>query len=98
MLYHAALVSAVHQHERAVGMHHPSVWSLLPPPTPLPGWSQSAGLSSLRRAANPPWRSIFHMVMDMFQCYSLNSSHSDVLTSVFIFIFIFLCLCSFLNS
>ena len=34
------------------------------------------GLSSLCPTANSHWLSVLHMEMYMFQCYSLNSSHS----------------------
>ena len=36
----------------------------------------STGLSSLSHTANSPWLSILHMVLYMFPCYSLHSSHS----------------------
>ena len=72
-----------------VGLCHASTWishrcthvpSLLnrPPsshlhPTPL-GCHTVQGLSSLCHTANPHWLSVLHVVMYMFQCYSLNSS------------------------
>ena len=51
------------------------------PPTshPIPSHpsrlSQSTGLSSLHHTANSNQLSVLHMVMYIFQCYSLNSSH-----------------------
>ena len=47
------------------------------PPTPShpSRLSQSTGLSSLHHTANSNQLSVLHMVMYMFQCYSLNSSH-----------------------
>ena len=55
MLYNTVLVSALHQHVSAIGIHlsAPS-WTSLPPPTPShPSQrSQSPGLSSLSHLAN----------------------------------------------
>ena len=42
---------------------------------PTPGLSQSPGVSFLSHTANSHWLSISHMVMYMFPCYSLHSSH-----------------------
>ena len=49
----------------------------LPPPSPShPSGSSSApALSTLSHASNLDWRSISHMVIYTFQCYSLKSSH-----------------------
>ena len=43
-------------------------------PTPL-GCHRALDLSSLLHTANSHWLSVLYMVMYMFQCYSLNSSH-----------------------
>ena len=52
---------------------HPEPPSLLPPhPIPL-GCPRAPALSALLQASN--WSSVLHMVMYMFQCYSLKSSH-----------------------
>ena len=78
LLYNVVLVSAIHQHESAIGIHMSSPsWTSLPPPTPShpSRLSQSTGLSSLSHTANSHWQSILHMVMYMFPCYSLHSSH-----------------------
>ena len=78
LLYNIVLVSAIHQHKPATGIHMspPSCTSL---PSPIPSypsrWSHSTGLSSLCRTANPYGLSISHAVMSTFPCYSLNSSH-----------------------
>ena len=46
------------------------------PPHLIPlGCHRAPGLRSLRRRANSHWLSILHMVMYMFPCCSLNSSH-----------------------
>ena len=70
------LVSAKRQHESALGIHEsllPS-WTSLPPPTlSHPSrLSQSTSLNSLCHTANSHWLWILHMVMYMFQGYSLN--------------------------
>ena len=43
-------------------------------PIPL-NYHRALGLSSLSCTRNSPWLSLLHMVMYMFQCCSLNSSH-----------------------
>ena len=62
---------------RSQGSYVPSLWTSLPSPTPShpSGLSQSTGLSSLCHTANSHWLSILHMVMCMFPCSSLSSSH-----------------------
>ena len=45
---------------------------LLPHPIPL-GCPRALALGALPHAANLHWPSVFHMVMCMFQCYSLTS-------------------------
>ena len=57
---------------------------LNPPPTSLPmpsplGCPSAPPLSALFHAANLDWQSISHMVMYMFQCSSLKSSHPCLL-------------------
>ena len=47
----------------------------LPPLTNPSKLSQSTGLSSLCYVAISHWLSVLHMVIYMFQCYSLNWSH-----------------------
>ena len=56
----------------------PLVLNLPPnlPPHPIPLVCPSAlALSALFQASNLDWLSISHMVIYMFQCYSLKSSH-----------------------
>ena len=76
------------------GFGHPSPWTSYrctyapypEPPTHLPphpillGCPKAPALSALRHALNLRWSSILHMVIYMFQCYSLKSSHPRFLT------------------
>ena len=77
LLYNVVLVSSIHQHETAIGIYVslPS-WTPLPSPTlSHPSrLSQSTRLSFLNHTANSHWLHILHMVMCMFQSYSLNLS------------------------
>ena len=58
---------------------HPEPLSHLPP-HPIPqGHPSAPALSTLSHALNLDWRSISHMVIYMFQCYSLKSSHPRLL-------------------
>ena len=58
---------------------HPEPASLLPPhPIPL-GHLSAPALSTLSHALNQDWRSVSHMIIYMFQCYSLKSSHPCLL-------------------
>ena len=56
-------------------------WTPLPPPShPIPqGHPSASALSTLSHASNLDWRSVSHMVIYMFQCYSLRSSHPRLL-------------------
>ena len=69
---------AIHRHESATGAHvspHPEPLSHLPPhPTPL-GCSRAPAFTALLHASNLYWTSILHIVIYMFQYYSLKSSH-----------------------
>ena len=50
------------------------------PPHPIPlGCPSAPALSALFHASNLDWSSISHMVIYMFQCYSLKSSHPHLL-------------------
>ena len=76
MLYNTVLISAVHRLESAVGLHmSPPSGSCLPPHPTLLGCHRAPDLSSLHHTAHSHWLSILHMVMSMFPCYSLLSSH-----------------------
>ena len=48
-------------------------------PIPL-GCPRAPGMSALLHASNLHWSAISHMVIYMFQCYSLKSSHLCLLT------------------
>ena len=68
-----------------IDMNQPRVYMCLPvlnlPPNPIP-WScpSTLALSALFHALNLDWSSISHMVIYMFQCYSLKSSHPCLLS------------------
>ena len=58
---------------------HPELPSHLPlHPIPL-GHPSAPALSTLSHALNLDWWSVSHMVICMFQCYSLKSSHPRLL-------------------
>ena len=58
---------------------HPDPPSHLPP-QPIPqGHPSAPALSTLSHASNLDWRSISHMLIYMFQCYSVKSSHPRLL-------------------
>ena len=77
------MVFAIYQHESAAGIHvssPPEPWSHLPPhPIPL-GCPRAPALGALLHALNLHWSSLLHMVMYMFHCYSLKSSHPRLLS------------------
>ena len=78
LLYNIVLASGIYQHESDTGIHmSPSSWTSLPPPTPshTSRLSKSTELSSPCHSANSHLLSALHMVMYMFPCYCLNSSH-----------------------
>ena len=81
LLYNIVVVFAIHWHESAMGVHVSPCWtpSHLPPhPIPL-GCPSAPALSALFHASNLDWWSISQMVIHMFQCYSLKSSHPPLL-------------------
>ena len=58
---------------------HPEHPSHLPP-YPIPqGHTSAPALSTLSHASNLDWLSVSHMIIYMFQCYSLKSSHPYLL-------------------
>ena len=74
LLYNAVLLSALQQCESAIDILCPSLLNLAATLHPS-RLSQSPSLSSLSHTANFCWLPVLCMVMYMFQCYSLNSSH-----------------------
>ena len=52
---------------------------LNPSPTSLPIHPSAPALSTLSHVLNLDWWSILHMIIYMFQCYSLKSSHPCLL-------------------
>ena len=74
---------------------HPEPPSHLPP-HPIPRDHPSApALSTLSHASNLDWWSVSHMIIYMFHCYSLRSSHPCLLPEskrLFIHLCLFCCL------
>ena len=58
---------------------HPKSHSHLPPHPISQHHPSVSALSTLSHASNLDWRSISHMIIYMFQCYSLKSSHPRLL-------------------
>ena len=71
---------ATHQRESEAPYHLP------PHPLPL-GCPRALALGALLHAWNLHWPSILHMVMYMFQYYSLKSSHNLLIAILYIFLF-----------
>ena len=69
---------AIQGHESAMGIH---VCPILNPPSHLPphpiplGRPSAPALSTLSHALNLEWWSVSHMIMYVFPCYFLKSSH-----------------------
>ena len=69
------MVFAIHGHESATCVHvSPILNHHSPYPIPL-GCPSAPALRALFHAPNLDWWSMSHMIIHMFQCYSLKSSH-----------------------
>ena len=76
------VVLAIHQHESVMGVHvshYPETPSYLPPHSIPLGCPRAPALNVLLHALNLHWSSILHMVIYMFQCYSLILPHPHLL-------------------
>ena len=62
-------------HHRYTCVPHPGPSSLFPPHTILLGRSSAPAPSIQYRVSNLDWRLISYMILYMFQCHSLKSSH-----------------------
>ena len=85
------VVFAIHWHESASGVHVFPILNSPPHPIPLGGPSAPA-LSALFHALNLDWPSISHMVIYVFQCCSLKSSHPHLLPLSPKVCYLYLCL------
>ena len=81
-LYNIVAGFAIHSHESAMGIH---VFPVLNspfhlPPHPIPqGHPSASALSILSHVSNLDWWYISHMIISVFQWYSLKSSHPCLL-------------------
>ena len=76
------MVFAIHRHESAMSArvsHHSEPPSHLPPHPISLDCPRAPVLSALLHTSNLNWSSILHMVIYMFQCCSLKSSHPRLL-------------------
>ena len=78
-----------HRYTHVPHPEHPS--HFLPNPTPQ-GHPSALALSTLSHALNLDWRSISHMAIYMFQCYSLKSSYPRFFPQSPKVCFLYLCL------
>ena len=71
----------IHWHKLAMGVHVFLSWipSHLPPHAIPLSHTRAAALRTLSHASNLDWRCVLHMIIYMFQCYSLKSSHLPLL-------------------
>ena len=64
-----------------MGLHVFPILNPCPPPSPShpSGSSQCTSPEHLSHASNLDWRSVSHMIIYTFQCYSFKSSHPSLL-------------------
>ena len=81
MLYNIVVIFAIHWHESAMGVHVSCILNPHPTSLPIPSFRVVPAHRPWVpcHALNLDWRSISHMVIYMFQCYSLKSSHPRLL-------------------
>ena len=95
LLYNIVVAFAIHWHESALGVHV-SPGPVRPshlPAHPIPqGCPSTPALSALFHTLNLDWSSVSHMVIYMFQCCSLKSSHPHLLSQISKFV---LCIYAF---
>ena len=72
--------------------HPETPFHLLPHPI-FQGYPSAPALSTVSHASNLDWRSVSHMIIYMFQCYSLKSSHRHLLPHSPKVCSLHLCLC-----
>ena len=81
IIYNIVVVFAIYSHESAMSVHVSPILNsshLLPHPITL-GHPSASALSTLSHASNLSWRSVSHMIIYIFQCYSFKSSHPCLL-------------------
>ena len=73
------IIYETNHHHRYTCVPHPEHPSYLPLHPILQGHPSAPALSTLSPASNLDWWSVSHMIIYMFQCYSLKSSHPCLL-------------------
>ena len=84
--YNIVVVFGIHRHESTVGTHVSPVLNRRSPVSPhsIPlGCPRASALSALLQALNLHRSSILHVVIYIFQCCSLKSSHPHLLPQEF---------------
>ena len=81
LLYNIVVVFAIHWHESAMDLQVFPSPSTLPPPSPShpSGSSQCTSPEHLSHASNLGWWSVSPLIVYLFQCYSLRTSHPCLL-------------------
>ena len=67
--------SATHQLESTMGVHMFPILNSFPPPSPYHPSGSSQCTSPKHSVSNLDWQFISYMILYMFQCHSLKSSH-----------------------